>query len=587
MSTKSASLTAFPGRSVEPELASTIAGADLVRDRAPATLAEVLARLAATTELPRQRLHDLASAVRRIATLIGMPPSDIPADVAILRRRLSLLTPAAAGMTPGRFRNVRSLLAAALDATGASVVRRHSLDGLAPDWKELLARVPDRYERARLSRFFGFATARGIAPDQVDDEAVAGFVERLRDNSLVERQTQIVRDLCLAWNRCADGIEGWPAVRLKVANRRLDYALPIATYPASFAADLESYLSHLANEDLFADVGRRPASAATLKDARLRILQIAAALVLSGRSAETIGKLADLVEPEAIKTALSFFWTRNGKRKTGQIHNFALTAIKIAKYWVDAPPQQIKALQVIRRQIDPGESGMTVRNRARMRQFDDPENVRRLINMPEAVLASLPKLGIVSYTDAVRLQSGLAIAILLLAPMRIKNLSALRPDRHMVRTRVGGVRHIVIPAVEVKNREALTFEVSRPLGELLDAYLARARPVLAEDAVGFLFPARQGGAKSPAQLAVQIKRTISQETGIDLNAHAFRHLAATLFLREHPGEYETVRLLLGHKSLATTVKAGGSWRRYCDCLRLRGPGTQKPRLGSRGYWSSK
>ena len=30
--------------------------------------------------------------------------------------------------------------------------------------------------------------------------------------------------------------------------------------------------------------------------------------------------------------------------------------------------------------------------------------------------------------------------------------------------------------------------------------------------------------------------------------------AGDLFLREHPGEYETVRLLLGHKSLETTVK---------------------------------
>ncbi len=27
-----------------------------------------------------------------------------------------------------------------------------------------------------------------------------------------------------------------------------------------------------------------------------------------------------------------------------------------------------------------------------------------------------------------------------------------------------------------------------------------------------------------------------------------------LFLRGHPGEYETVRLLLGHKNLETTVK---------------------------------
>ena len=198
---------------------------------------------------------------------------------------------------------------------------------------------------------------------------------------------------------------------------------------------------------------------------------------------------------------------------------------------------------------------MTVRNRARLRQFDDPENLRRLIDLPDAILARLPKSEAVSYADAVRLQSALAVAVFLVAPMRIKNLAGLRLDRHLVLTRVGGVRHIVIPAAEVKNHEALTFEVSDHVGKLLDAYLTRGRPVLASDAAGFLFPARQGGAKTPAQLAAQIKRTIAQETGIDLNAHAFRHLVATLFLRENPGEYETTKQLLGHKILATTVKA--------------------------------
>jgi integrase len=66
--------------------------------------------------------------------------------------------------------------------------------------------------------------------------------------------------------------------------------------------------------------------------------------------------------------------------------------------------------------------------------------------------------------------------------------------------------------------------------------------------------ARNGGAKTPSKLAEQIKRTLRQESGIDLNAHAFRHLAALLFLREHPGEYETTRLLLGHKHLSTTTQ---------------------------------
>jgi integrase len=149
----------------------------------------------------------------------------------------------------------------------------------------------------------------------------------------------------------------------------------------------------------------------------------------------------------------------------------------------------------------------------------------------------------------------LAIGILLDAPLRAKNLAALHLGRHVYRTRPGGARHVSIPAEEVKNLSALAFEVSDHLGELLDTYLARGRPILVEDADGYLFPARKGGAKTPAQLAEQIKHTIVQETGIILNAHAFRHLSAMLFLAANPGEYETVRRFLGHKSLTTTIKA--------------------------------
>jgi hypothetical protein len=509
---------------------------------APATLADVLARILSMDGLPRQRQQDLMSAVRQVARLVGGMPADIPADPEALRRMLAIITPAAAGMTPSRFRNVKALLTIALALTGAKVVRRRRLTGLTPTWRALLVRVEDRYERARLSRFFTYASANGIEPDQVDDRTVAEFAESLKRNSLLERQTQIVRDLCLAWNRCADSIAGWPPARLMAPNRRRDYALPPAAYPESFGVELEAYLAHLASDDLFDETGRGRASPVTLRDLRRRILQMAAALVHSGWAPDTIRSLADLVAPEAMKTALRFLWSRSinrggpglrrsrkGKPTTGQIHNFALTALKIAKWWVKSPRDQIEQLQAIRREVAPEDSGMTDRNRARLRQFDDPENLRRLINLPQAILRALRRSDRLSYDQAVKLQSAMAIGILLDAPLRAKNLAAFHLGRHIVRTRAGGVRHFVVPSEETKNRSALAFEVSDSLSELMDVYLARGRPILVEDADGYLFPARKGGAKTPAHLAEQIKHAIVQGTGIVLNAHAFRHLSAKLF----------------------------------------------------------
>ena len=52
----------------------------------PATLAEVLERIFPVEGFARQRRHDLMSAVRQVARLLGGLPADIPADPEALRR---------------------------------------------------------------------------------------------------------------------------------------------------------------------------------------------------------------------------------------------------------------------------------------------------------------------------------------------------------------------------------------------------------------------------------------------------------------------------------------------------------------------
>jgi integrase len=515
----------------------------------------VISHLQAQHELPRQRRHDLTSAVRSVARLLGQPTSDIEANPAAIRQRLVPFTAASAGMSQGRWKNLRSLFTAALSLAGVTVVRRRRRDTLSPAWQELLSRVPDHFERFRLSRLASHCSVNSIAPEQVDDAVSDVFGATLLQQSLIERPKQVHREACLAWNRAAETVPGWPPARLRVPQNRRNYALPVTAYPASFATDLQAYLDHLAGNDLFAETARQPACPLTIHDNRLQLLQLAAALVRSGWDPTSIGRLADLVAVGAAEVALKFIWQRNGMRKTGQLHRFALLLVKLAKHWVKVSPEHLEALRQLRKKVNPGCSGMTPRNPARLRQFDDPVNVTRLVNLPDTiarrVLAESP-----TYNGAIRAQSALAIAIVLAAPLRVKNLAGLTLDRHFVRARPGpdATVHLVIPAHEVKNGSALEFELPDAVRRLLDLYVTRFRPLLASGPSAFLFPARQGGAKPPGQLAGQIQRAVKQEIGLQLNVHLFRHLAAKLFLAAHPGEYETVRLLLGHKSLVTTVR---------------------------------
>ena len=83
------------------------------------------------------------SAVRRVARLLGGLPADIPANPEALRRGLNIMTPASAGMTKQRWANVRALLTAALDLTGAKVVGQRQKIELTPSWSSLWNRVGD------------------------------------------------------------------------------------------------------------------------------------------------------------------------------------------------------------------------------------------------------------------------------------------------------------------------------------------------------------------------------------------------------------------------------------------------------------
>lgn len=82
------------------------------------TLQSVLDRLASDPALSGSRGRDLRSAVTSFAKLRAQPPSAIPLDLADIRRTLDSFVPAQANVSPKRMANLRSGLAAAIDASG-------------------------------------------------------------------------------------------------------------------------------------------------------------------------------------------------------------------------------------------------------------------------------------------------------------------------------------------------------------------------------------------------------------------------------------------------------------------------------------
>ena len=69
----------------------------------------------------------------------------------------------------------------------------------------------------------------------------------------------------------------------------------------------------------------------------------------------------------------------------------------------------------------------------------------------------------------------------------------------------------------------------------------------------WLFPGESGAAKTANMFSTQITERIEKATGLRITVHQFRHAAAAYYLKHHPGDYETVRRLLGHRNIQTTI----------------------------------
>jgi hypothetical protein len=522
----------------------------------PRTLADVIQAIAAAEQLPRKARDEMCSALRFFCRALGRPAAQVIAAPDEIRARLHGLSAKVLGVSDGRMRNAKSLINKALHFDGALTVRTRSREPVAPDWAELIGGVPDRYARFALSRLGRWCSARGISPGDLNDTVMAEFAAELADKSLVDRPKQVVRDACRAWNGFVATKGEPPRNALTVPNSKIMIALPWSTYPASFEVDASAYLDHCAGNDLLSEAALRPVSPATLRNRRSGIQQLSAALVASGRDPSTIVGLRDLVEGDAPAAALNYLWERKGRKASGQLHNQALLLINIGKRWAPVSPEQLKLLQRLRRRVQPDQTGLTDKNRERLRQFINERNIGLLIRLPQLLLDDVLRRGGHGVDDALQVQDAVEIALELVAPLREKNLASLNLERHFRLAERGSSNPVtlVLPAEEIKNKTPLEFELPGSVARLFNVYVEQFRPLLCAGRSPWLLPGRKDGHKSPNTLSGRLPKVIHKWTGLRMNVHLFRHFAAYLFLKAHPGDYESVRILLGHRSIMTVIK---------------------------------
>lgn len=518
---------------------------------------DLIVQLQADESLTDTRRRDMISGLRRVAKALGRAPQDVPAYGRWLQPRLAKLSPAAMGVTTKAWQNAVSDARAAMAHCGLVERRWSRPSDLSPEWRALWTAVlaaNDPTVQPSVGRFVYFLNHTGVTPNEVNDAHALAFREALCVNEISKSPEVAYRAAVNGWNLAARRIPNWPQTKLTLASRQKVIRLSDEDLPETFHADLDALMHSLANPDPLAENGRaRALRPETLKQYRSQLIRFASELVHSGLPAEEIQNVATLLDPTLAERGLRQMLSRTGNKSVKLISEVAALLRNVSR--ITGQPEEVRtrlAKLAAKVAVAP-QRGITSKNRDRLRVLQDDATMRRLLLLPERLFAKPPAGKTNAFTKALAREDAVAIAILLVCPIRIKNLAGIHLEEHLQRPGDGRV-FLVLREDEVKNERPLEFELPRDLVRMIDTHVKTRSPELCPAGTPWLFPRRDGATPvNSGQLASRLATRIRKTTGIEMNAHLFRHFAVMNWLDANPGSYEVARRLLGHSEVSHTI----------------------------------
>lgn len=520
------------------------------------SFADLITHLKDTAKLSPSRKRDMISGLNRVAKALGLPPSDVPCDGRWLQPRLSQVRPQLIGLKPKSWQNAVSDARMAMVEVGIVERRANRITDLDKHWRplwEAVLALSDPTLPTALRRFTHFLNRLGVSPEDVTDTHATAYLEALATNEISKDPNWAYRAAVNGWNLAADRIPAWPKHRLSLPSRRKRIKLDSAAFPKLFVEEVEALLDGLANPDPFSPTAPgQPRSPATIRQYRVQLLRFASHLVASGMPPSDIHCLSVLIDPAIAKRGLKQMLSHTDGRTSRDISGTASLLRNVARL-LDAPEEIREAMAQLAQKVAlPIQNGMTPRNRERLRVLQTPEHTRRLLLLPDHIFKTHTKPSRAK-ANALAFEDAVAIAILLVCPVRVGSLARITLDQHIQRPGDGRV-FLVLEEADTKTNRSIEFELPADVVALLDRFLAIRTPHLCPPGTRFLFPQRDGNRPvDPNALSSRIAKRIRKETGLCVNAHLFRHFAVMTWLDANPGGYEVARRLLGHSDLSHTI----------------------------------
>jgi len=302
----------------------------------------------------------------------------------------------------------------------------------------------------------------------------------------------------------------------------------------------------------------QPCSPTTIATRRAELVAMARMAVRLGVPTESLTSLAALLQPDLVERVIDAYWQKNGDEPKRSTIDLGWKLLRMARETgcldqaaLDRLDEMRSALEQHRRE------GLTPKNLQLIRQVLTDGVWGEVVSLPNVLMHQAR-----SAKDHAPIKAGIsaqlavAIAILTFAPIRLGNLSSIELDQNLIKP--GGLNTpywLVFPNYDVKNKVDLNFQFDQLLTDLIDEYVHEFRPALLRGTnASWLFPGEGGQPKNKLLFSKQITERIQKAVGLRITPHQFRHAAAAIYLKGRPGHYETVRRVLGHRDIQTTIR---------------------------------
>jgi site-specific recombinase XerD len=533
------------------------------------TIAGVKVAVYGHADLSPKEQGEFGSALKRFTEVTGVDPHSTPADPAILRKLFKSGKWKQQGLNKRTWANIKSKVTRALELAGIDIHRTRANYALSPAWRDLLAKLPVLIARD-VRRFGGWATALGLEPGSVTPEVFAAYLtyctEQMTHRDPRERWHVARR----AWNRVVEAKLVPAAVRIDAVELPAWNVRKWDVFPYSLKSDFDAFVASRNKKGLFVKAHKSPLSSTTVENYDRMLRTLATCLLDAGLPASALASLPALLMPENVEMGMEQYLRNDDPTSPPPRLDVLGIAIAAAVRWLDNTGrmafEDVCRVRELCKAVKYRPTAMSSKNIERLNQFKDPKMVEAFLCLPQVVFDRLSTRKSVTVRDAQDAQMAALLDMLIHAPVRISNASKVSLTSHMNKIKAGGnsIWLLEWKDKEVKNKVDVRHQLSTSCSKLVDEYLERYRPILIKDARPELFLSQSGAVKGAGSLGKQLAHFIGRETGIVFNPHLIRHLMAYLYLKKNPGQYETVRRLLGHKSIQTTIAFYAGFEKEAD-----------------------